>query len=79
MVGELDYGRLFETKESKERHREQEAQSRKTRKQPHDGDLFMRRNSMTTANIISELEQMHQFYAVASWVPSEEQAATSTR
>ena len=35
-------------------------------------DLFIRHNGMATADIIGELEQMHQFYAVASWAPSEE-------
>jgi hypothetical protein len=64
---------LFHTEESKGRRREQEEQTRKHEEAGRMmADLFMRHNSMTTANIISELEQMHRFYAVASWAPSEE-------
>jgi hypothetical protein len=63
----------FETKEARERRSEQEEQSRK-----HDeaarmmADLFIRHNSMTTVNILGELEKMHRFYAVATWAPSDE-------
>lgn len=64
---------LFQTEESKERHREEEEQNRKQSEATRMmADLFMRHNSMTTADIISELEQMHRFYAVATWAPSGE-------
>ncbi|MGD1211158.1 MAG: hypothetical protein ABR973_07360 [Candidatus Acidiferrales bacterium] len=64
---------LFETKESKGRRHDQEEQGRKREEATRMmADLFIRHNGMATADIIGELEQMHQFYAVASWAPSEE-------
>jgi hypothetical protein len=30
-------------------------------------DLFARRNSMATADIVGELERMHRFYSAATW------------
>jgi hypothetical protein len=64
---------LFETKRSTGRRREREVQAIKQEEAGRMmADLFMRHNSMTTGNIIGELEQMHGFYAVASWEPSEE-------
>jgi len=66
-------GWLFDTKERQERRSEREEQSRKYEEATRMmADLFMRHNSMTTAAIIGELEEMHRFYAVASWAPSEE-------
>jgi hypothetical protein len=63
----------FETKESKERHREEEEQTRKHNEAGRMiADLFIRRNCMTTRDIIGELERMRRFYAVASWAPSGE-------
>jgi hypothetical protein len=63
----------FKTAEREERSREKEEESRKheevTRMM---ADLFIRHNRMTPAEIVSELEQMHRFYAVATWAPSEE-------
>ena len=64
---------LFDTKESKERRGEKEDRERKREEATRQmADLFMRHNSMTPAQIIGELEKMHEFYAVASWAPSEE-------
>jgi hypothetical protein len=64
---------LFKAAEREERRREREEESRKheevTRMM---ADLFIRHNSMTPAEMIGELEQMHRFYAVATWAPSEE-------
>lgn len=66
-------GWLFDTKERKERRSEREEEDRKREEATRMmADLFMRHNSMAAADIISELEQMHRFYAVASWAPSEE-------
>lgn len=64
---------LFDTKEGKERRSDREEQDRKREEAARMmADLFMRHNSMTTAAIIGELEEMHRFYAVASWAPSDE-------
>src|SRR5579862_6833865 len=64
---------LFDNKKSKERRGEKEDRERKREEATRQmADLFMRHNSMTPAQIIAEIENMHQFYAVASWAPSEE-------
>jgi len=64
---------LFHTAESRERRREKEEQTRKHEEAGRMmADLFMRHYSMKPEEIIGELEKMHQFYAVASWAPSDE-------
>ena len=63
----------FQTEEGKSRRHEREEQSRKREEATRMmADLFMRHNGMAAADIIAELEEMHRFYAVASWAPSEE-------
>lgn len=63
----------FKIAEREERRREREEQGRKhgeaTRMM---ANLFIGHNSMSTADIIAELERMHRFYAVATWAPSQE-------
>lgn len=64
---------LLKTKDREERRHEKEDQSRKHEEAARMmADLFIRHNSMATSDIIGELEEMHRFYAVAAWAPSEE-------
>ena len=64
---------LFGTEKRTERRHEREEQSRKHEEAARMmADLFIRHNSMATADILAELEQMHRFYAVATWAPSED-------
>jgi len=62
---------LFQTKESKEQHRQDEQQFRQevvaTRML---ADLFIRHHSMKAPEIIAQLERIHQFSAVPIWAPS---------
>ena len=63
----------FETRVTKDRRSEQEKQTRNDQEATRMmADLYVRHNSMATADIIQELEQMHRFHAVATWAPSEE-------
>ncbi|HXW62496.1 MAG TPA: hypothetical protein VEJ45_07860 [Candidatus Acidoferrales bacterium] len=64
---------LFRNQESKERRREEEEQIRKQEEATRMlADLFIRHNSMTTVDIIGELERIHRFCAVPSWAPAGE-------
>jgi len=62
----------FQTEQlDKRRHREEE-QSRKRHEATRMlADLFIRRNGMQSADIITRLEQIHEFYAVPNSAPSE--------
>jgi hypothetical protein len=63
----------FQNEESKERRREQEEQIRRQAEATRMlADLFIRHNSMTTVDIIGELERIHRFYALPSWAPAGE-------
>jgi hypothetical protein len=67
-------GWLSGTKKSRDRRREDEEQSRKHNEATRMlADLFLRRNSMAPSDIITRLEQIHEFDAVPSSEPSEGQ------
>ncbi len=62
----------FLTGEHEEVRREEEKQSRKCLEATRMlADLFIRRNSLAPAEIVAKLEQIHEFYAVASSAPSD--------
>jgi len=64
---------LFQTEERKERRREEQTEFRKKEEASRMmADLFLRHYSMKAADVISELERIHRFFAVPSWAPSGE-------